>query len=74
MSLRPSDTLSVFLDALRSKMDDGAGVAVVRFRDEDGDMVTLRDEGDYEAAVDVARAMRRGGGRGEEGRLEVWVD
>jgi hypothetical protein len=31
----------------------------VCFRDEDGDMLSMQDEGDFEAAVDVARSAYR---------------
>lgn len=74
MSLYPSDTLSTFIAALRDKTSTTAIAShshpQVRFLDEDGDMVTLRDEGDYEAALDVARCMRKGRA---EGKLEIWV-
>lgn len=32
----------------------GGGLEV-RFKDEDGDMMNMQDEGDFEAALDVAR-------------------
>ena len=38
-------------------------------------MVTLRDESDFELAVETAREVAKagkGGGGGSEGKLEVW--
>lgn len=60
MSILPTDSHATFLTALSSKFPQLAarsstGKVSVRFRDEDGDMVSLVDEGDFEAAVDVAR-------------------
>jgi hypothetical protein len=60
MSILPTDSHATFLAALSSKFPQLAarsstGNVSVRFRDEDGDMVSLVDEGDFEAAVDVAR-------------------
>jgi hypothetical protein len=57
MSLLPTDNHATFISALSSKFPElsATGTIAVRFRDEDGDMLSLVDEGDYEAAVDVAR-------------------
>lgn len=61
----------------------------MNFRDEDGDMLSMQDEGDFEAAVDVARyvlilllrvrgarwLMSRVMSQGRaEGKLEIWVE
>ncbi|RSH89090.1 hypothetical protein EHS25_002756 [Saitozyma podzolica] len=76
MSILPTDSHATFVTALSSKFPQLAarsstGNVSVRFRDEDGDMVSLVDEGDFEAAVDVARVMAKGRA---EGKLELWVD
>ena len=55
MSVVPEDTYDDFSSALKSKFPELAKGMVVRFRDEDGDMMTMQDDGDYEAAIDVAR-------------------
>ena len=36
------------------------------FKDEDGDMLSMVDEGDWEAGVEVARVLG--------GKLEIWVE
>lgn len=73
MSIFPTRSFSDFTSSLRSKFPHlvTAGAVNVRFKDEDGDMLSMQDEGDFEAAVDVARVLA--GGR-PEGKLEIWVD
>ena len=41
------------MQALKAKF--ASDPSTVQFKDEDGDMLEMRDESDYEAAVDVAR-------------------
>ena len=43
----------------------------MKFKDEDGGKVTLRDESDYELAIETARESAKGK---PEGKLEVWAD
>ena len=74
---------TVAVEAIRAKLalpDDGAGKLRVRFRDDEGDMVTLADDEDWTMAMEgVRRAAReeweRSGGveGGETGRLELWI-
>ncbi|WVQ99741.1 hypothetical protein IAU59_006883 [Kwoniella sp. CBS 9459] len=86
MSILPTHTYETFLQSLHEKFPRSPLPASsvgsissnnhdhqlkIRFRDEDGDMLSMMDEGDFEAAIDVARVL--GQGRGE-GRLEIWVD
>lgn len=42
----------------------------LRFRDEEGDQVSLKDDGDWDAALDCARVVAAGR---PEGRLDVWL-
>ncbi|KAH9927387.1 NADPH oxidase regulator NoxR [Amylocystis lapponica] len=58
-----------FLERVTSKFGrplDGLGM---KFKDEDGSKVSLRDEMDYELAVETARESAKGK---MEGRLEIW--
>ncbi|WVQ79645.1 hypothetical protein IAT38_001745 [Cryptococcus sp. DSM 104549] len=71
MSVVPDQTYDDFAAALRVKFPEIGGTMAVRFKDEDGDMLSMQDEGDFEAAVDVARVLAKGRA---EGRLEIWVD
>jgi len=57
MSILPNETYSDLINDLHTKfpeLQNGKGLEV-RFKDEDGDMLNMEDEGDFEAAVDVAR-------------------
>ncbi|WVQ67470.1 uncharacterized protein L199_005670 [Kwoniella botswanensis] len=73
MSILPSHTYEIFINLLKDKFPELADQPLdVKFKDEDGDILSMRDEGDFEAAVDVARILGEGNGRGE-GRLEIWV-
>ncbi|WWC62247.1 uncharacterized protein I303_104843 [Kwoniella dejecticola CBS 10117] len=74
MSIMPSHTYKSFLQMLCTKFPEiSSGAMDVKFKDEDGDILSMRDEGDFEAAIDVARILGESAGRGE-GRLEIWVD
>ena len=43
----------------------------LRYRDEDGTMVTIVDETDWDSAVDAAREHCPKGR--QDGKLEIWV-
>lgn len=68
MSIAAASTFDDVLTSLRikfpemTKMDD----YTLLFKDEDGDMLSIVDEGDWEAGVDVARVLG--------GKLELWVE
>jgi neutrophil factor 2 len=57
MSILPNETYADLLNDLYSKFPElQSGKRLeVRFKDEDGDMLNMEDEGDFEAAIDVAR-------------------
>ncbi len=42
----------------------------LKFKDEDGGKVTLRDDSDYDLAIETARESAKGKA---EGRLEIWL-
>jgi hypothetical protein len=58
MSILPNETYADLINDLYSKFPElqkeGRRLEV-RFKDEDGDMMNMEDEGDFEAAIDVAR-------------------
>ena len=57
MSILPNETYSDLINDLYSRFPElqkGKGLEV-RFKDDDGDMMNMEDEGDFEAAIDVAR-------------------
>lgn len=55
MSVLPEQNYNDFVQMLRQKFSELGDTLMVRFKDEDGDMLSMQDEGDFEAAVDVAR-------------------
>lgn len=58
-----------FIDRITTKFGrsfDGLGM---KFKDEDGGRVTLRDEMDYELAIETAKESAKGK---PEGKLEIW--
>lgn len=55
MSVFPDQAFEDFVSALKNKFPELGDSLDVRFKDEDGDMLSMQDEGDFEAAVDVAR-------------------
>lgn len=58
-----------FVDRITQKFDksfDGLGM---KFKDEDGTLITLMDESDYDLALETARDGSKGK---TERKLEVW--
>ncbi|KAI0645325.1 hypothetical protein C8Q79DRAFT_971067 [Trametes meyenii] len=69
MALLPETPYEEFLDMVQRKFGVVPGALGMKFKDEDGGKVTLRDEMDYELAIETARHNAKGR---PEGRLEVW--
>ena len=78
MTLSPDTTWPEFLARVSAKFShpaDALGLNM-QFVDEDGARVSLRDDSDYELAIETAReamATKRGSGSAGEGKLVVWV-
>ena len=58
-----------FVDRLTAKFDRSFDALGIKFKDEDGGRVTLRDDMDYELAIETAKESAKGK---PEGKLEVW--
>jgi len=69
MALTPETTFEEFMDKVTSKFGKSINGLGLKFKDEDGGKVTLRDESDYELAIETARESSKGR---PEGKLEVW--
>jgi len=69
MALDATVTYKEFLRRLAEKFDTTAAALKVQFKDEDGGRVSLRDDSDYELAIETARDSAKGK---PEGRLEIW--
>lgn len=69
MTLDPQMPFDEFMDKVTSKFGKSIGGLGIKFKDEDGGKVTLRDESDYELAIETARESSKGK---PEGKLELW--
>lgn len=70
MTLTPDTPFEEFMDKLTSKFNKSMTGLGCKFKDEDGGKVTLRDESDYELAIETARENSKGK---PEGKLEIWA-
>lgn len=69
MALTPETSFEEFLEKVTAKFGKGINGLNLKFKDEDGGKVTLRDESDYELAIETARESSKGK---PEGKLELW--
>ncbi|KAI0827834.1 hypothetical protein BC628DRAFT_1365697 [Trametes gibbosa] len=69
MALLPETPYEEFMDMVQRKFGVVPGALGMKFKDEDGGKVTLRDDMDYELAIETARHSAKGR---PEGRLEIW--
>ncbi|KAH9942235.1 uncharacterized protein BXZ73DRAFT_87886 [Epithele typhae] len=69
MALLPETPFEDFVDMVSRKFGVVVGAIGMKFKDEDGGKVTLRDDMDYELAIETARHSAKGR---PEGRLEIW--
>lgn len=69
MTLNPEASYEEFLERVTSKFNKSLNGLGMKFKDEDGGKVTLRDDSDYELAIETAREHAKGK---PEGKLEIW--
>jgi hypothetical protein len=69
MALDPAVSFTEFKQRVAAKFETSPQSIMLKFRDEDGGKVSLRDESDYELAIETARESAKGR---PEGKLEVW--
>ncbi|KAI1787818.1 hypothetical protein LXA43DRAFT_1027631 [Ganoderma leucocontextum] len=69
MALLPETPYEDFMEMVSRKFGVVVGAIGMKFKDEDGGKVTLRDDMDYELAIETARHNAKGR---PEGRLEIW--
>lgn len=69
MTLAPEVPFEEFMDKVTSKFGKSINGLLLKFKDEDGGMVSLRDESDYDMAIETAREHSKGM---PEGKLEIW--
>lgn len=71
MALVPETPFAEFKKRVADKFETSPQSIMLKFRDEDGGQVSLRDESDYEMAIETARESAKGK---PEGKLEVWCE
>ena len=69
MALAPETPYEKFIELVCRKFGVVVGTLGMKFKDEDGGRVTLRDEMDYELAIETAKESAKGK---PEGKLEIW--
>jgi len=69
MALTPEMLFDEFIERVTTKFGKEPNGLGLKFKDEDGGKVTLRDESDYELAIETARESAKGK---PEGKLEIW--
>jgi len=69
MTLTPDVPFGEFMDKVTAKFGKDVNGLSMKFKDEDGGKVSLRDESDYELAIETARENAKGK---PEGKLEIW--
>jgi hypothetical protein len=69
LALTPDVPFADFMGMLSSKFSIPVRRLDVKFKDEDGGQVSLKDEMDYEMALETAKENAHGKA---EGKLEVW--
>ncbi|KAH6914261.1 NADPH oxidase regulator NoxR [Coprinopsis sp. MPI-PUGE-AT-0042] len=70
MTLSPDLTFNEFIDKITAKFEMSWKDLRLKFKEEDGGKVSLRDESDYELAIETARENAKGKA---EGKLEIWA-
>ncbi|KAF8706681.1 PB1 domain, partial [Rhizoctonia solani] len=69
MAISPDMRFEEFLEKVSAKFGRQLGTLGLKFKDEDGGRVSMRDDGDYDLAVETAREAAKGRA---EGKLEIW--
>lgn len=67
--MAPEITFADFLGKVCAKFKKSVDELNLQFTDEDGGKITLRDESDFEMAIETAREH---GKNKAEGKLELW--
>jgi len=69
MALTPETPFEEFISTMTRKFNRRRNELEFKFTDEDGIKISLRDESDYDLAIETARESSKGK---PEGKLEVW--
>ena len=71
MAIDPQISFDEFMDKLTTKFEKAFNEFSLSFKDEDGGKINMRDESDFDLAIETARENAKGR---SEGKLEVWCE
>jgi hypothetical protein len=69
MAIPSTTSFKEFVERVTAKFGTSLTGLGMKFTDEEGTKISLRDEGDFELAVETARESAKGR---SEGKIEVW--
>jgi len=69
MTIPPTTSFNEFVERVTTKFGTSLMGLGMKFTDEEGTKISLRDEGDFELAIETARENAEGR---SEGKIEVW--
>jgi hypothetical protein len=69
MAIQPDMPYEEFLERVTNKFGTAVNGLGMKFKDEDGTRVSIRDDSDFDLAIETARENARGKA---EGKLEIW--
>lgn len=69
MAIPPATPFKEFVERVTAKFGTSLTGLGMKFTDEEGTKISLRDEGDFELAIETARESAKGR---SEGKIEVW--
>ncbi|KAF8515374.1 NADPH oxidase regulator NoxR [Hysterangium stoloniferum] len=69
MAIHPDMPFDEFLERVTNKFGTALNALGMKFKDEEGTRVSLRDDSDFDLAIETAKENARGKA---EGKLEVW--
>ncbi|KAG8764827.1 hypothetical protein FRC12_007862 [Ceratobasidium sp. 428] len=69
MAISPEMRFEEFVEKVSSKFGRPFGTLGLKFKDEDGGRISMRDDSDYDLAIETARESAKGR---PEGKLEIW--
>ena len=70
MAVPADTTFAEFMEKVTAKFEKSLTGLRIKFKDEDGGQMSLRDESDYDMAIETARQTTSKGKT--EGKLELW--
>lgn len=69
MAIPPTTSFSEFVERVTTKFGTSPTGLAMKFTDEEGTKISLRDESDFELAIETARVNAQGR---SEGKIEIW--